>query len=213
MHSEPTGLRAPDPRKGRPTSAEAPARKAELMEAAARTFLAHGYGGASMDRIAAAARVSKATIYARFGTKAALFEAVALHTVAGMRRDVSGIPTRGREPADVLADFALRIAGEVAEPDRVALLRLAIAAKAQFPDIAARMHAHIADTVAPITAYLTELRTQGHAIDDPAALAMHFITLANGGLRFLLTDDFADPAFRRRWAAEVVALFLRAMAG
>ena len=213
MHSEPAGRRVPDPRKGRPTSANAPARKTELMDAAARTFLAHGYGGASMDRIAAAARVSKATIYARFGTKAALFEAVALHTAAAMRRDVSGIPTQGRDPAQVLADFALRIAGEVAEPDRVALLRLAIAAKTQFPDIAARLHAHIADTVAPITAYLTELRAQGQPIGDPAALAMHFITLANGGLRFLLTDDFADPAFRRRWAAEVVALFLRGMTG
>lgn len=179
------------------------------MDAAARTFLAHGYAGASMDKVAAAARVSKATIYARFGNKAALFEAVALHTVSTMRGDVRSIPTTARDPAEVLTDFALRIAREVADPDRVALLRLAIAAKAQFPDIAARMHAHIADTVAPITAYLTQLRDEGYAIDDPAAMAAHFINLANGGLRFLLTDDFADRAFRRPWVTQVVALFLR----
>lgn len=209
LHSEAADKR----RKGRPTIADTPVREVELMDAAARTFLTHGYAGASMDKVAAAARVSKATIYARFSNKAALFEAVALHTVAAMRGDVRGIPTAGRDPTEVLTNFALRIASEVANPDRVALLRLVIAAKAQFPDIAARMHAHIADTVAPITAYLTQLRKAGYTIDDPAALAAHFINLANGGLRFLLTDDFADMGFRRQWAAQVVALFLRGMKG
>ena len=208
MHSALTQPR----RKGRPPGAEAAGREAELMEAAARTFLSHGYAGASMDRIAAAARVSKATIYQRFGNKAALFEAVALHSVSGMRSDVRGIVTEGRAPGNVLTDFALRITGEVAEAERVALLRLAIAAKEQFPDVARRMHAHIADTVAPITAYLGELRQRGYAVDDPAALALHFINLANGGLRFLLTDDFADEVFRRRWSGQVAALFLTGIA-
>ncbi|KXU33304.1 MULTISPECIES: TetR/AcrR family transcriptional regulator [Sphingobium] len=197
------------PRRGRPTNADAPVREAELIEAAARAFLMHGYAGASMDHIAAVARVSKATIYARFNNKAALFEAVALHSVASMRSDVRSIATEGREPAGVLTDFALRITGEVAEAERIALLRLAIAAKERFPDIAKRLHGHIADTVAPITAYLTHLREAGYEIDDPAQLAQHFINLANGGLRFLLTDDFTDEAFRQQWATRVVALFLR----
>ncbi|KEQ54403.1 TetR/AcrR family transcriptional regulator [Sphingobium chlorophenolicum] len=201
------------PRRGRPTNADAPVREAELIDAAARAFLKHGYAGASMDHIAMAARVSKATIYARFGNKTALFEAVALHTVSSMRSDVRNIATEGREPANVLTDFALRIAGEVAEAERIALLRLAIAAKERFPDIARRLHSHIADTVAPITAYLTQLRGAGYRIDDPALLAQHFINLANGGLRFLLTDDFAEEAFRRTWASGVVALFLRGMEG
>ncbi|WP_052757404.1 TetR/AcrR family transcriptional regulator [Sphingobium chungbukense] len=201
------------PRRGRPTNADAPVREAELIDAAARAFLTHGFAGASMDHIADAARVSKATIYARFGNKAALFEAVALHSVASMRSDVRDIAVAGREPADVLTDFALRIAGEVAEAERIALLRLAIAAKERFPDIAMRLHGHIADTVAPITAYLTHLREAGYRVDDPAELALHFINLANGGLRFLLTDDFTDAGFRRRWATRVVALFLRGIEG
>lgn len=197
------------PRRGRPTSTDAPMREAELVDAAARAFLLRGYAGASMDHIAATARVSKATIYARFGNKAALFEAVALHSVTSMRSDVRSIATKGREPGDVLTDFALRITDEVADAERIALLRLAIAAKDRFPDVARRLHGHIADTVAPITDYLHSLDGAGYRIDDPARLAQHFINLANGGLRFLLTDDFADTRFRRQWVSGVVALFLR----
>lgn len=43
-----------------------------LFEAAAREFAAHGFAGASVDRIAAAARLNKAMIYYHFGSKAGL---------------------------------------------------------------------------------------------------------------------------------------------
>lgn len=178
------------------------------MRVASQNFLAYGFEGASIDMIATAAGASKATIYAAFGSKAALFEAVALHTVSALRGDVHDISTQGRDPAEVLFDFALRIAGEVAQPDRTALLRLAIAAKDRFPDVAGRLHAHIADTAAPIRDYLRLLAEQDYAVDEPAALAAHFINLANGGLRFLLTDDFADEGFRRTWSRQVADLFL-----
>jgi len=200
--------------KGRPSRADAQMRRDELVEIAARQFLAHGYAGTSIDGIASAARVSKATIYARFGSKENLFAEIGLHSVAGMRSDLSGIPTQDRAPEDVLNDFALRIAGEVAEPSRIALLRLAIGAKDRFPQLAQRLHDHIADTISPLTLYLEALRTGGMTgIDDPARLAVHFIGMANGGLRFLLTDDLRDPAFRQHWAREVSRLFLTGISG
>ena len=49
--------------------------------------------------------------------------------------------------------------------------------------------------------------------EDPAQLAAHFINLANGGLRFLMTDDFASSGFRRDWARGVARLFLVGLAG
>lgn len=200
--------------RGRPRAADAADRRAELMEIAARTFLAHGYDGTSMDAIAAAARVSKATIYARFGSKETLFNEIALHNVARMRGDLRGIPTEGRAPEDVLYDFAMRITGEVADPDQIAMLRLAIAGKMRFPQIARAIHDHIADTVAPLTRYLETLKADDMPkMGDPAEAARHFINLANGGLRFLLTDDFATPAFRERWSRDVVRLFLAGVRG
>lgn len=200
--------------RGRPRLAEVADRRAELMEIAAREFLANGYDGTSMDAIAAAARVSKATIYTRFGSKETLFYEICLHTVSHMRGDLAEIRTEGRAAADVLFDFALRITAEVADPARIAILRLAIAEKARFPRIAQTIHDHIADTVKPLTLYLTELKKyQMPAMGDPAAAAQHFINLANGGLRFLMTDDFATPDFRRKWSGEVVRLFLLGLRG
>src|SRR5690625_2735249 len=44
-----------------------------ILDAAQRMFLRHGFEGVSMDQIAAAAGVSKLTVYSHFGDKDALF--------------------------------------------------------------------------------------------------------------------------------------------
>ena len=47
-----------------------------ILEAARRLFTANGFDGASMDQIAAAAGVSKLTVYSHYGDKDTLFAAV-----------------------------------------------------------------------------------------------------------------------------------------
>src|SRR5690554_5211701 len=49
------------------------AKRAAILEAAEGLFLQQGYEGVSMDQIAAAASVSKLTVYSHFGDKDALF--------------------------------------------------------------------------------------------------------------------------------------------
>jgi TetR/AcrR family transcriptional regulator, mexJK operon transcriptional repressor len=61
---------------GRPTKAKAKAIDRELIAAARQEFYRAGFGGARMDLIAAAAGISKATLYARYATKEALLQAV-----------------------------------------------------------------------------------------------------------------------------------------
>ncbi len=51
-----------------------------IIEAAAATFLTHGYLGTSMDDIAATAAVSKQTVYKHFADKQQLFAGVVLAT-------------------------------------------------------------------------------------------------------------------------------------
>ena len=51
------------------------AKEAAIIGAARKTFLVHGYDGASMDEIALAAQVSKRTVYNRFRSKEELFAA------------------------------------------------------------------------------------------------------------------------------------------
>src|ERR1700736_854588 len=83
LRSPPGGL--PGSQAGRPGGAMdnterkegPPSSKAEsILAAAKRTFLAAGFGAVSMDTIAREAGVSKATVYAHFAGKEALFGAV-----------------------------------------------------------------------------------------------------------------------------------------
>jgi TetR/AcrR family transcriptional repressor of mexJK operon len=61
------------PRKaGRPLDA---AKRAAIVEAAAHQFFHHGYAATAIEQVAAAAGVSKVTIYNQFGEKRALFTA------------------------------------------------------------------------------------------------------------------------------------------
>jgi TetR/AcrR family transcriptional repressor of mexJK operon len=49
------------------------AKRAAILDAAKQMFTQHGFDGVSMDQIAAAAGVSKLTVYSHFGDKEALF--------------------------------------------------------------------------------------------------------------------------------------------
>lgn len=60
---------------GAPGRPKDPGKRAAILEAAKRLFMANGYEGASMDQIAADAKVSKLTVYSHFGDKESLFTA------------------------------------------------------------------------------------------------------------------------------------------
>lgn len=67
---------------GRPKD---PGKRAAILDAAKRLFVAQGFDGVSMDQIASDAGVSKLTVYSHFGDKGSLFgEAVRAHCEAGM---------------------------------------------------------------------------------------------------------------------------------
>src|ERR1700680_3558647 len=65
--------------------AEAPSRgarkRAAILEAAQQVFFAHGFVGASMEKVAATAAVSKQTVYKHFSDKEALFREVVTNVV------------------------------------------------------------------------------------------------------------------------------------
>jgi TetR/AcrR family transcriptional regulator len=86
-----------------------------VFAAAAREFAAHGFAGASVDRIARAARLNKAMIYYHFRNKAELYRAVLrdmLQAVGAHARDVA---TSEARPDDKIRAF---VAGLAAEAER-----------------------------------------------------------------------------------------------
>lgn len=87
-------------RKTRTRDAEATKRR--ILEAATAEFAAHGIAGARVDRIAAAADANKSLIYAYFGNKDALFDAVFEAMVATTVEEIA-------IDADDLPGFAARV--------------------------------------------------------------------------------------------------------
>jgi AcrR family transcriptional regulator len=95
---------------------DAEATKARILEAATAEFATHGIAGARVDRIAASAGANKSLIYAYFGSKDGLFDAV---FDAAVVATVDEIPI----DADDLPAYAARLYDHRLErPD---LLRLA----------------------------------------------------------------------------------------
>lgn len=87
-----------------------------ILDAATEEFAQHGIAGARIERIVTAARTNKAQLYAYFGDKERLFDAIFL---GSLERITDVVPI----DADDLADWAVRLYDEyLRRPD---LIRLA----------------------------------------------------------------------------------------
>lgn len=125
---------ASSPRLGRPTKAEAAARRAHLLDVARSVFTELGYAAASIELIASQARVGKQTIYSRYGDKAGLFRAVVLH----MRHLRLQIPDAGLFDDALQSGLQQRLVNilqAALEPEYVALFRLFLREAPTFPEV------------------------------------------------------------------------------
>jgi TetR/AcrR family transcriptional regulator len=85
----------------------APAPGARRIESAARRlFASRGYAGTSMAEVAAAAGVSKATVFHHYRSKRALYEALLGDAFAGFREQVIPLLDTRRELQGSLSEFA-----------------------------------------------------------------------------------------------------------
>ena len=128
---------------GKGADARAARTRGLITAAAADQFLENSFLGASMDEIAAAAGVSKQTVYAHFESKEALFLAMVQGLTGGaadsfrLRRDD---PT-GDEPIErFLLDFATLQLQIVMTPRLMRLRRLVIGEVGRFPELGRALH-------------------------------------------------------------------------
>ena len=83
-----------------------------LLTAAAAEFAARGFAGASVDRIARAARVNKAMIYYHFRSKAALYRVILRDMFEAVAAGVARVAQATADPADKIRGFVDAIAVE-----------------------------------------------------------------------------------------------------
>src|SRR5580658_4576820 len=91
-------------KRGRPTADERRARETEILTAALGVFLRSGYGASTVDELAAAAQVTKRTLYVYYGDKAGLFAAMVSELAAAVSLDAAS-------DDDTLETLAARIVG------------------------------------------------------------------------------------------------------
>ncbi len=161
------------------TSALSPEKRAQILGGAAEVFAADGYGGASMARIAAVARVSKGTLYNYFDTKAELFEAYVEDECARKLSHVFDGADHDGDPADVLRGIGRRMIRMMLSDAGLAIYRVVIAEAAKFPDLARGFfEAGPARAIGFMADWLAEETRRGRlVVADPAFAAEQFFNL------------------------------------
>jgi AcrR family transcriptional regulator len=160
-----------------------------ILDGAMREFLKHGYAATSMDRVAAAAGVSKATVYSHFQDKerlfAALIQQLAMQKCWTVLNPHDSQALQG-EPEIVLR----RLATTVLDSHRIdqeflTFLRVIVGESGRFPELAKtfirNLHKPVLEALVQYLASRSELK-----LTDPEAVARVFIgTLVH----FMITQE------------------------
>jgi TetR/AcrR family transcriptional repressor of mexJK operon len=180
-----------------PAVAEASPKRRQMLDAARRLFLAQGYGAVSMDAVARTAGVSKATLYAHFASKAALFGMLMADGCSQML-----LPEENLFPAEV-ADLrpALEALGGrtlrfMLREDWLAIYRIAMAESVRFPELARSFYANgPVRTLARTRDWIAQQQAAGkvRADAEPEMAAQHLMALLRSAL-FLRATLGLPPA-------------------
>jgi TetR/AcrR family transcriptional repressor of mexJK operon len=156
-----------------------------IREAAAMLFLEKGYQGTSMDEVAAAAQVSKQTIYTHFANKEELFADLVLGNVERVEEFVGSMARTVEDAADLetgLRQLARRYVRLVARPEVLRLRRLVLGEVGRFPELARNYYDRVPGRVlTALTDMFGELAGRERLrLDDPELAAQHFAWLTLG---------------------------------
>lgn len=111
-------------------------RTPEILAAALDCFAKGGFSGTRLDDIAAAAGVTKGTLYLYFPNKEAIFKAVVRQSVLPTIALAEEHVTKATEPASVMLEWLLRRWQETSLPSQCAISKIVVAEAGSFPDLA-----------------------------------------------------------------------------
>lgn len=186
---------------------------AQVVQGAAAIFLRDGYAGTSVDDIATAARVSKATLYSYFPNKALMFEEAMRTEVA--RLDFNADIDPAIDPGRGVPQLALRIAAWRVDPAQVRLYRVHMAEAPRFAALSRSFHDKVAqmlrDRIRPCLDHWVAVGSL--SIADTGKAADQLVALAGAGLQeSVLLGGMHTASALQATAAQAAALFLHAHA-
>ena len=175
-HSHVPALR----KRGRPTADERRTRETEILTAALDVFLRSGYGASTVDELAAAAQVTKRTLYAYYGDKAEIFSAMVKSLAAAVSLDAAS-------DRDTLETLAARIVSRLHSDELVGLHQLVIAESTRFPELALILHS--SGDARHIARLAEHIRAERDPAREPLAEPLFSLLLGEKHRRRLLGID------------------------
>lgn len=200
-------------RTGRPTRAEAAEIDHRIQAAAVDSFVGNGFDGTTMEAVAAAAGVTRRTLYAKYRDKEELFVAAVPLALA---TSLSGIPLEVPDGPleEVLRSLARQVIARLIDPEAVKLRRFAMLESARLAALEEPAGVDIyfdsIRAIADVLATHAELGDVGP--DDLQAASDLFVAMVAGGSTLLA--DFGihrTPEQEARHIDAAVDLFLRGL--
>ncbi|MBV4492631.1 TetR/AcrR family transcriptional regulator [Pseudomonas oryzicola] len=191
------------------------AKREAILEAAKALFLSLGYANTSMDAVAAAAGVSKLTVYSHFTDKQTLFCSAVMATCQLQLPDLLFEYPEGAAVEEVLLTIARSFQALVSSDEAVKLCRLIMAQGSLDPSFGQYFYeAGPKRVLAGMEALLRGAHERGLLrVDNPRRAAEHFFCLVKGAPDYRLLLGCAGPLEGDEAEAhvrEVVGVFLRA---
>lgn len=196
--------------RGRPPSEE---KRQRILAAATRLFTEQGYEGTSVDDIAAAAGVSKQTVYSHYGSKERLFGVAVSEKCRESGVDADLIDPDA-PPESLMPRIARQFVALVKSPEALRVYAICTNSTDTHPRISELFYRHgPKKTVDALAGYLREQSRTGRlAIDDPEAAAWQFFCMLKGEAH--LRAQFGLPPVsdeqEQDYIDRCVAMFLRA---
>ncbi|KHL73141.1 TetR family transcriptional regulator [Pseudomonas putida] len=191
------------------------AKREAILEAAKTLFLSLGYANTSMDAVAAAAGVSKLTVYSHFTDKQTLFGSAVMATCQNQLPDLMFEYPEGAPVEAVLLNIARGFQALISSDEAVKLSRLIMAQGSLDPSFGEYFYeAGPKRVLAGMEGLLRGVAERGMLrIDNPLRAAEHFFCLVKGAPDYRLLLGCAGPLEGDEAEAhvrEVVGVFLRA---
>jgi AcrR family transcriptional regulator len=193
-----------------------------ILDAAREVFVRRGFPGTSMDEVAAAAGVSKVTIYKHFSDKHRLFVAVFTDAIQQAEETSRSLVDQLATSDDIENDmraFARQHITVVTQPHLVDLRRMIIAESLRFPELAKSWHrAGPEQGHATLAARIEQLDRRGLLrAPDPLLAAQHLnyliLSVPLNEAMFAARDKPYSRRQLHRFADEAVRVFMAAYGG
>jgi TetR/AcrR family transcriptional regulator, mexJK operon transcriptional repressor len=187
----------------------------DILKAARDLFIAKGFEAASMDGVAKAAGVSKATVYAHFKSKNELFAAIVAQVSESLTAEIRAVIDAKLPLRQALGRIGFKFLEVLTDPRRVRMFRMMVAEVDRFPELG-RVFYEAGPLVMQdcLAGFLDSVAAAGGlAIPDSGLATRQFLSLikADLHLRCLLVLG-TEPSREEleRQVAAAVDMFLKA---